>query len=265
MPRISLARHGAYPPPISTHWNSTGLRWRGSTCAVIRSTGAIGGGGVPHRSSVGGCRVAEDPQLDARQAYPLWITSADDLLHVRASPNQGAASDQSSQQPFDLWRVPGRKRLSLGGAGLTLQSEVASQRLRISLARDLGDGEAYACAVPLVPELRGQLEVFKAQALLLQGQAPAEESARPATRASLLHLRALQALDASQAGASHRDIAQALFGLDAVARRWHEDGELRAQVRYLLRRAEGYMRAGYLELVGIRRTAAKRPGDKPAR
>ena len=265
MPRISLARHGVYPPPISTHCNSTGLRWRGNTCAVIRSTGANGAGGVPHRLSVGGCRVAEDPQLDARQACPLWITSADELLHLRASPIQGVASDQASQQTFDLWRVPGRKRLSLGGAGLILQSDLASQRLRVSLARDLGDGEGYACAVPLIPELRGQLDVFKAQALLLQGHAPMEEIVRPVTRAALLHLRALQALDAAQAGLSHRDIAQALFGLEAVARRWHEDGELRAQVRYLLRRAEGYMLGGYLVLAGIRRTAAKRPGDKPAR
>jgi hypothetical protein len=232
---------------------------------VIRSTDTIGAGGVPHRSSVGGCRVAEDPQLDARQACPLWITSADELLHVRASPIQGVASDQASQQTFDLWRVPGRKRLSLGSAGLILQSDLSSQRLRASLAPNLCDGEAYACAVPLIPELRGQLEVFKAQALLLQGRVPAEAGARPATRAALLHLRALQALDAAQAGVSHRDIAQALFGLEAVARRWHEDGELRAQVRYLLRRAEGYMLGGYLVLAGIRRTAAKRPGDKRAR
>ncbi len=184
---------------------------------------------------------------------------------MRASPIQGLASDQSSQQTFDLWRVPGRKRLSLGGTGLILQSDLSSQRLRVSLARDLGDGEGYACAVPLVPELRGQLDVFKAQALLLQGHAPTEEVVRPATRAALLHLRALQALDAAQAGVSHRDIAQALFGLEAVALRWHEDGELRAQVRYLLRRAEGYMLGGYLVLAGIRRTAAKRPGDKQAR
>ncbi len=184
---------------------------------------------------------------------------------MRASPIQGGASDQSSLQTFDLWRVPGRKRLSLGGAGLILQSELSSQRLRVSLASDLGDGEAYACAVPLIPELRGQLDVFKAQALLLEGHVPAAEVVRPATRAALLHLRALQALDAAQAGASHRDIAQALFGLEAVALRWHEDGELRAQVRYLLRRAEGYMLGGYLALAGIRRTTAKRPGDKRAR
>jgi len=187
------------------------------------------------------------------------------LLHVRGSPIQGLAHEQAPQQVFDLWRVPGRKRLSLGSGGLTLQSDLASQRLRISLARDLADGEVYACAVPLIPELRGQLDIFKTHALLFQGHAPTEELVRPVTRAALFQLRALQALDAAQAGASHRDIAQALFGLDAVARRWHEDGELRAQVRYLLRRAEGYMHGGYLELVGSRRTKDKRPGGKPSR
>ena len=265
MSRTSLARRGAYPPPISTHWNSTGPHWRGSTCGAIRSTGAIGGSAVPLPSSAGGCRVAEDPRLDARSAHPLWIAPTDDLLHVRASPIQGVASDQSSPLTFDLWRVPGRKRLSLGSAALILQSDLSAQRLRVSLAHDLGDGEPYACAVPLIPELRGQLDVFKAQALLLQGHAPAVDVVRPVTRAALLHLRALQALDAAQAGASHRDIAQALFGLKAVAKRWHEDGELRAQVRYLLRRADGYMRGGYFALAGMQRRAAKRPGDEAAR
>lgn len=85
------------------------------------------------------------------------------------------------------------------------------------------------------------------------------------TRAALLHLRALQALDAAQAGASHRDIAQALFGLEAAVRRWNEDGELRAQVRHLLRRAEAYMGGGYLALAGVRHGAAKPPGDEPVR
>ena len=89
--------------------------------------------------------------------------------------------------------------------------------------------------------------------------------ARSATRAALLHLRALQALDASQAGGSHRDIAQALFGLEAIVLRWHEDGELRAQVRHLLRRAEFFMNGGYLSLAGVLDPAAKSPGDEPVR
>lgn len=180
---------------------------------------------------------------------------------MRASHAHGAATPQI----FDLWRVPGRKRLALGGAGLTLLAEVSAQRLRVSLADDLADGAAYVVTVPLSPGLRGQLDAFNAQVRVLRGHAPTEESTWAATRAALLHLRALQALDGTQAGATHRDIAQALFGLEAVALRWQADGELRAQVRHLLRRAEAYMRGGYLALAGVRRTAAQPPGDEPVR
>ncbi|MDP9968844.1 hypothetical protein J2W39_000067 [Variovorax paradoxus] len=165
---------------------------------------------------------------------------------------------------FDLWRVPGRKHLALGDSGLTLLTEVSAQRLRMSLADDLCDGAVYICAVPLGPGLRGQLDVFNAQARALQGHAPADDSTRTVTRAALLHLRALQALDGAQAGASHRAIAQALFGFEAVVR-WHADGELRAAVRHLLRRAEAYMAGDYLSLAGIPRVGAESPGDEPMR
>lgn len=178
---------------------------------------------------------------------------------MRASRSHAAAGR------FDLWRIPGRKRLTLGDADLTLTAELSALNLRFSLARDVADGAAYACAVPLTPALRGQLDVFNRQAKALQGKAPVVDPARPIARAALLHLRALQALDAAQAGASHRDIAQALFGLEAVVVRWHEDGELRAQVRHLLRRAEGYMIAGYLDLAGVSPAAAKHPGDEALR
>jgi len=165
---------------------------------------------------------------------------------------------------FDLWRVPGRKRLALDGTGLMLLTEVSAQRLCMSLADDLCDGAGFTCVVPLGPGLRSQLDVFNTQAQALQGHAPVEDSTRSVTRSALLHLRALQALDGAQAGASHREIAQALFGLEAVMR-WHADGELRAQVRHLLRRAEAYMGGGYLSLAGIRRTAAESPGDESMR
>ncbi len=159
----------------------------------------------------------------------------------------------------------GRKRLALRAAGLTLSVEVCGRRLRLLLADGLADGAAYTCLVPLGPELRGRLDAFNAQAQALAGHAPVAVPARPVSRAALLHLRALQALDAAQAGASHRDIAQALFGSNAVAARWHADGELRASIRHLLRRAEAYMCGGYLALAGIRRTAAECPGDEPMR
>jgi hypothetical protein len=133
-------------------------------------------------------------------------------------------------------------------------------RLHALLAGELAHGAAYACAVPLGRCLRIQLDEFLLQADALQARLPAQRHAHAASRASLLHLRALQALDGAQAGASHRDIAQALFGQEAVALRWSADGELRAQVRHLLSRAEGLMRGGYLALAGLGRPGGPHAG-----
>ena len=212
------------------------------------------------RSPAGGCDVAEDPDLDGRDARPLWLSSSDALLHVRAAHANNAAARR-----FDLWRIPGRKRLELDGRDLVLTADTRAQRMRFLLSGTLAHGAAYAGAVPLTPQLRGALAAFNAQAQALEGHALSLDPARPVTRTALLHIRALQALDAAQAGASHRVIAQALFGLEAVVLRWHEDGELRAQVRYLLRRAQAYMSGGYLALAGVSHSAADRPGDEPVR
>ncbi len=212
------------------------------------------------RSPAGGCDVAEDPELDGCVAHPLWLSSSDGLLHVRAVHAHGDATRR-----FDLWRIPGRKRLVMDGHDLALTADLSALRMRLSLSSTLEDGSACVGTAPLTPSLRGQLEGFHEQAQALEGHVPKADPVRAATRAALLHLRALQALDASQAGASHRDIAQALFGLEAVVLRWREDGELRAQVRHLLRRAESFMNGGYLALAGVLDSAAKAPGDEPVR
>lgn len=190
----------------------------------------------------------------------MWLSSSDGLLHVRAVRAHGAAARR-----FDLWRIPGRKRLAMVGHDLALTADLSALRMRLSLSGTLEDGGAYVGAVPLTPGLRGQLDGYREQAQALEGHAPQISPVRSATRAASLHLRALQALDASQSGASHRDIAQALFGLEAVVLRWHEDGELRAQVRHLLRRAEFFMNGGYLSLAGVLDPDAKPPGDEPVR
>ncbi|MDB5875355.1 MAG: hypothetical protein JWQ07_4797 [Ramlibacter sp.] len=178
---------------------------------------------------------------------------------------RAARAHDAAARRFDLWRIPGRKRLALDGPDLSLTADLSAQRMRLLLAGDLTDGSAYLNTVPLRPQLRGQLDTFNAQAQALEGHVPQVDPARSVTRAALLHLRALQALDAAQAGASHRDIAKALFGLEAVVFRWHEDGDLRAQVRHLLRRAEALMNGGYLAMAGVLHLSAKHPGDEPVR
>ena len=136
--------------------------------------------------------------------------------------------------------------------------------LRASLSPELEDGAACKLLVPIEPSSRARLPEYQAQARVFRGEVPPTQP-RAVGRAALLHLRALQALDGAQAGASHRDIAAAVFGADAVHTRWTADSELRAQVRHLLSRAKGLKRGGYLSLAGVRQQHGSAPGDEPMR
>lgn len=136
--------------------------------------------------------------------------------------------------------------------------------LRASLSPELEDGAACRLLAPIEPSSRARLPEYQAQARVFRGEVPLSQP-RPVGRASLLHLRALQALDAAQAGACQRDIAEAVFGVDAVRTRWTADSELRAQVRHLLSRAKGLKRGGYLSLAGVRQQHTSVPGDESAR
>jgi hypothetical protein len=147
---------------------------------------------------------------------------------------------------------------------LVIMATHGAHCLRASLSPELEDGAACRLLVPLDPSPRARLPEYQAQARVFHGEVPHPQP-RPAGRAALLHLRALQALDAAQAGACHRDIAEAVFGADAVRTRWTADSELRAQVRHLLSRAKGLKRGGYLSLAGVRQQHTSVPGDEPVR
>ncbi|MBN8750026.1 MAG: DUF2285 domain-containing protein, partial [Variovorax sp.] len=128
---------------------------------------------------------------------------------MRAAGAHHAPASAHPEHHFNLWRIPGRKHL-IAGAGFILSVSIGSRHARILLDAGLAEGSAYVCTVPLTAHLRGQFAEFQALAGLLEGMALSDMPARSATRAGLLHLRALQALDAMQAGASHRDLAIAL-------------------------------------------------------
>src|SRR3546814_7271716 len=76
-------------------------------------------------------------------------------------------------------------------------------------------------------------------------------------------MRALQALDGALAGASQRRIATVLFGEEDVAARWSPDGELRAQVRYLIQRGRAMMEGEYRSLLASARGGAFARADSP--
>ena len=182
-----------------------------------------------------GLRLLEDPALDARDAHPAWLPGHDAVvqLHPDADPPPGAAT-------FDFWHIHGHKQLLHDGKGLALIARSPGHCARFALAPGLEDGMAVAYA------RRGG----GGAAAPTRGATLATAGPRP-TPAAMLELHTLQALDATLACASLRDVAEGLFGADAVVTDWHADGDLRARVRRLVRRGNALMRGGYRRLAQL--------------
>ena len=181
-----------------------------------------------------GLRLLEDPALDARDAHPAWLPghAAVVQLYPDADPPQDAAT-------FAFWRIPGHKQLLHDGRGLALIARSPGHCLRFTLAPGLEDGMAVAYAH------RGDAA---APAHVLHA-ALAAAKPRP-TPTALLELHSLQAIDATLAGASLREVAEGLFGVDAAAD-WYSDGGLRSKVRRLVHRGDALMRGGYRRLAQL--------------
>ena len=189
-----------------------------------------------HAAHRWGLRLLEDPALDARDAHPAWLPGHAGVvqLYPDADPPQNATA-------FAFWRIPGHKQLIHDGKRLVLIARSPGHCLRFALAPGLEDGMAVAYAH------------HGGAAAPARGHAPgaALANARPRpSHSALLELHTLQALDATLAGASLRDVAEGLFGVDAAAG-WYSDGGLRSKVRRLVRRGDALMRGGYRRLAQL--------------
>ncbi len=189
----------------------------------------------------GGCIDLVDPDLDARQARPHWLSPADALAIVPAGMVSATAPD------FSVWRLSGPKTLSVQARhDLVLATGVGGGALALTVDAGLLLGDAYAFRVPASTEPEAAVRVMVSVRSAMHGaDSSVADSSSSVTRSALVHLRAFQALDGIAAEASHRTLARVLFGADEVARRWTADGELRAQVRYLVRRARALRDGGY--------------------
>ncbi|WP_374005823.1 DUF2285 domain-containing protein [Delftia lacustris] len=212
----------------------------------------------PAAAQAWGLRLLEDPALDARDAYPVWWLDHDTVVHLHrdVDPPPGA-------QNFQLWHVPGRKHLTHDGKRLVLDARWPGGRTRFVLGPGLQDGLPYlyatsVCAVPS-GRYRAFASALDALTAVARGPPLAQTRARPPPTA-LLELHTLQALDATVAGASLRDVAEGLFGMTAVAQDWHADSALRARVRRLVRRGEALMRGGYRSLAQLASAPPSRGG-----
>ena len=193
-----------------------------------------------HAANHWGLRLLEDPALDARDAHPAWFPDHDGIqLYPDADPLPDAAL-------FGLWGIPGTKQLVHDGKRLVLWLRWPGCRLQLAIAPGLDDGMAYVYAIRASPTLRTHYPpAVPDDAVPIAVVRP-----RP-TLSALLELHTLQALDATLAGASLRDVAQGLFLEQVTEGDWHADGALRARVRRLVRRGDALMRSGYRRLAHL--------------
>ena len=188
-----------------------------------------------------GLRMLEDPALDARDAHPAWLPGHAGM--VQLYPDEDPPTDAAA---FAFWSIPGHKQLLHVGKGLALIARSPGHCARFALAPRLEDGMAVVYAY------RGGSGGGAAAPARGHASSSGLADAKPQpTHAALLELHTLQALDATLAGASLRDVAEGLFGTDAVAADWHADGDLRARVRRLVRRGDALMRGGYRRLAQL--------------
>lgn len=191
-----------------------------------------------------GLRWLEDPGLDARLAQPAWVDDPTNL--TRLTPDRTESADR-----FSFWKLPGPKRLVHDGARLLMTMRVLGRNLRMAFEGDICDDSPFAYLVSADAHAPLRWRAVERQRRLLA--VASCDAALPAPdRIALMHMRSIQALDGRHAGASQRAIAEALFGTDVVAQRWLQDGELRAQVRHLLRRGEAHLERQYLQLLHTR-------------
>lgn len=192
-----------------------------------------------------GLRLLEDPVLDARDAHPAWFP--DPLELIQLYPDVDPMPDAAA---FDLWHIPGSKCLTHDGRRLLLTTRWPGCCLRLAVAPGLEAGMAYVHAVRACTRYCAIATGLNKLTVAADATPLAAARCRPSP-AVLLELHTLQALDATLAGASLRQVAEGLFGSDAVVGGWHADGGLRSKVRRLVRRGRTLMHGGYRRLAQL--------------
>lgn len=192
-----------------------------------------------------GLRLLEDPNLDARDAHPVWFP--DPLELIQLYPDVDPMPDAAA---FDLWHIPGSKCLIHDGRRLLLMTRWPGCCLRLAVAPGLEDGMAYVHAVRACARYCAISAELNKLTVAVDATPLAVVRCRPSS-AALLELHTLQALDATLAGASLRRVAEGLFGRAVVVGGWHADGGLRSKVRRLVRRGRTLMHGGYRRLAQL--------------
>jgi hypothetical protein len=221
--------------PVGLAWEY--LRRNDNYCAAWAKRAHTGG-----NVDTWSLRAWEDPRQDSRNAEPLWRTTPCSSVWIIPAPAREASAC------FELWRVRGRKTLIHNGSGIQLTARRGYDITRAVLDPGLTSVEPYAYQIPAGGGFNARCRAVNEFERTYGGRPGPRADSRP-DRSAVLHSRILLASDGARSGASHRQVAIALFGQSVVQEQWSPDGELRAQVRYLVKRGQALIGGGYRSLL----------------
>jgi hypothetical protein len=199
------------------------------------------------RQAVGGCNFLENPEVDSRSANPVWIASSPSVAAL------ATAGISAGVPTFSIWLARRSRTLLHDGRWIHLRVGPGYCPTELTFPPELAEGSPFSFQItPGRFQRLSWLAARQANEILTATSANSISAATfPARRTATAHMRMLQALDGRAAGASHRQIAAAIFGNQMVLCSWSADGELRAQVRYLLRKSAQLAFIGYRQLAGL--------------
>ncbi len=201
------------------------------------------------RPSSGGFTFAEHPDRAAPEARIIWHADLDPgTLRVIAVPSDPADPDSIRTDRLAPWLAlstdsDGREHavLSDGWHRIRIDVEegsIAREEAVLLHYRLLG----LASAEPRILPLRRFLELCR--------RGRFARSLFPRDPRIERWLTVLRVHDALAAGASQREIGEALFGEDRIVLDWNDDSDsLRSRVRRLVRDAQAMARGGYRYLL----------------
>lgn len=199
-----------------------------------------------------GLSVLEAPDLSALEALVCWRRD-----WFKGTLRVGAQRRPSpSTPPFTLWSERGRKAIFVGieSAHVILQSDGAGHRL---VFEDRSDLSAQIDLELRIDAMKTDRSQFEAARRFLFERYHEIAPQRPLHPRAPRMMQMLQVIDGRAAGASQREVAEVLFGAEAVAEEWRSSDRLKSRVRYLEQRGSFFINGGYRTLLG--------PSDRSAR
>lgn len=179
----------------------------------------------------------------------FWLPAACPYVLPVIAVNQPPTS---SGLPFDVDWLPCRTAVLQALDGLwhiLLRDEIGGLQLAVSGEGVRSPASLLVDAVWPEAYLKHRLAALECLNALCAGKGFPARLFAPDNR-GLRHRFVLRALDGSLAGASHREIAEALMGEERVDDDWNDPGDhLRDRIRRAIRRGRALINGGYLDFL----------------